>query len=156
MSQTAALLGLAVPFEYDGVTYQVAPFDFEAEGLVGLELEGRALAVIDRHAKRLGPAAAGLYAEWRDACAAGRYDYPQPAALEFLWTREGRQLRAYLQLVRLNPRVTRELVAAIWDAPAPEATEGDPAPVRPFARLEEAMERATSGFFEARRGKKAA
>ncbi len=157
MSQTAALLGLPVPFEYNGATYQVAPFDFEAEGLFALELERRALAVIDRHAQRLGPGVAMTqYAEWRDACAAGRYDYPGACAWEFLMTRDGRQYQAYLQLVRLNPRVTRELVAAIYDEPAPEASEADPEPRRPFVRLAEAMERATANFHQVRRGKAAA
>jgi hypothetical protein len=174
MSQTAALLGLPVPFEYRGKTYQVAPFDFEAEGLFALELERRARRVIERHARELGVEQAALYADWRDACAAGRYDYPGPVAWEFLFTPDGRRLQAYLQLRRLNHRVTPELVAEIYDEPAPEAPpapegepapeappvpEGEPAPEpqpRPFVRLLEAMEQATANFRQARRDKRAA
>jgi hypothetical protein len=156
MSQTAALLGLPVPFEYRGVTYQVAPFDFEAEGLFALELERRARRVIERHARELGAEHAALYADWRDACAAGRYDYPGPVAWEFLFTPEGRRLQAYLQLRRLNARVTPELVAEIYDELPPDAPEGADAPARPFVRLLEAMEQATANFRQARRDKRAA
>lgn len=126
MGQTALLLGTPIPFEFEGQTFQVAPRDEDMQGQFEVFLEDRALAAIERHRPRddgrVEPGRFDFAAYFqqlegfRKDCAVGLYSWDGPAAVMALAhaTGPGKKYLAYLQLVRLNPGVTQDLVARIF------------------------------------------
>lgn len=130
MAPSSAALGIPVPWEFRGRTYEVHPRDLEMECRFTVWLESRALDAIRRHSPQPGQAEGtgiltyGEYLQqmegWRQECAAGVYDYGRAVALLALSDPLGPAYKhlAWLSLSRGDERITPDLVEQAWKEPA--------------------------------------
>lgn len=116
MSEIASTLGLPVSFPFEGRDLKVSARDLTTEGLFSRWLEGQALRAIQRHEADLGPAVfAAQMDSWQRACAAGVYDWGMQPSLFAMCGPSGQKEMAYLQLLKENPEIDRELVERLYD-----------------------------------------
>lgn len=110
MSATAAILGIPVPFDFDGNTFKVQPRTLEMEGKYAVWLESRSIAFVQRNAPsqvkpgelvpgRLSPGEymAQLEGVRRDAVV-GTYDFDSVYATQSRFSEAGARYLAFLQL----------------------------------------------------------
>jgi hypothetical protein len=112
---TADGLGLPVNFEFEGKTWQVAPRDFELEGMFSRWVANEALQAVLAHADGVpGHVVQVLLDGWRNDKAARVYDYTGWVCAQALASDEGKKQMAVLQLCKLNKLASRALVDRVW------------------------------------------
>jgi hypothetical protein len=127
VAETAKALATPVPFEFEGITYQVAQRNLKMEGAFEVWLEERARLAVARHQRHMSAAEYEAHlAGWRRECAAGTYSFGQALAIQAWLSEPGSKYMAFLQLAFLPPipkekepqePVTMHTIDRIWADP---------------------------------------
>lgn len=146
MGEAAQAGGKGPQIDYQGVSYELSPWDVDMAEMLELWLEERAWQSVERHRHRITPEEyerrLGIVAK---QIAAGDYSYLSPAFARASSSLPGQRYISFLMLMRKNRGMTVELAAEICDAnlalvkakmesmEALDPNSGSPAPEAPAA-----------------------